>query len=124
VGYKRIRSAIHNFAHSFLSLLNYVDDEYVIDVIRSLLPRREGGELRFRFPEGAIEPGGEYPGPLRKSVEWYAANLSAHLRDEGVPPARVTELVIQACIGGRGPRFRVEATDDRGKRYRVDVIPG
>lgn len=29
--YKHIYSAIHNFGHSFTSLMNYVDDDYVID---------------------------------------------------------------------------------------------
>ena len=29
--YKRIYSAIHNFGHSFTSLMNYVDGDYVID---------------------------------------------------------------------------------------------
>jgi hypothetical protein len=124
VGYKRIRSAIHNFAHSFLSSMNYVDDEHVIDVIRSLLPRQQGGELRFRFPEGEIEPLGDYPGPLKKSVEQYAVRLPSHLREEGVDPQLVADLVILTSIGGRGPRYRVEATDDRGKRHRVEVIPG
>jgi len=29
--YKNIYSAIHNFGHSFTSLMNYVDGDYVID---------------------------------------------------------------------------------------------
>lgn len=34
--YKHIPSAIHNFGHSFTSLMNYVDDGYVIDDLQKI----------------------------------------------------------------------------------------
>jgi hypothetical protein len=29
--YKRLKSLAHNVGHSFLSLMNYVDDDYVVE---------------------------------------------------------------------------------------------
>jgi hypothetical protein len=42
MGYKRIDSAIRNIAHSFVSLMNYVDDAYIIDLLPKLLRETPG----------------------------------------------------------------------------------
>jgi hypothetical protein len=106
-----------------MSAGNVVDGEVVAEIVRSLLPREAGGELRFRFPSGAIEPAREYPGPLHKSMAHYAARYPRYLLDEGVEPAQVAETMIVVSVASRGIRCYAEATDDRGRRYRVDVIP-
>jgi hypothetical protein len=102
---------------------NVVDGEVVAEVVRSLLPRETSGELRFRFPEGAIEPAREYPGPLHKSVAHFAARLPRYLLEEGVEPERVRAAEIVVTVAPRGIRCVAEASDDRGRRYRADVIP-
>jgi hypothetical protein len=76
MGYKRIGSAIHNFAHSFASLMNYFEGEYIIDILGKVVPRLLEGELRIRFPGGRIEPQREYPKPLREAVRGITTNGS------------------------------------------------
>lgn len=102
---------------------NIVDGELVSEVIRSLLPRETSGELRFRFPAGTIEPDREYPGPLHKSVAHFAARFPHYLLDEGIEPDRIREAEIVVMIAPRGIRCFAEACDDRGRRYRADILP-
>jgi len=103
---------------------NVVDGEVVAEIVRSLLPREPGGELRFRFPSGVIEPVREYPGPLHKSINHYAAHYARYLLDEGVEPSQVQEVAVVVSVAPRGIRCFAEAVDDRGRRYRADLIPG
>jgi hypothetical protein len=102
---------------------NVVDGELVSEIVRSLLPRETGGELRFHFPSGAIEPVREYPGPLHKSMVHYAARFSRYLHDEGVDHSEVRDATIVVSIAPRGIRCFAEANDDRGRRYHADIIP-
>jgi len=123
VAYKRIRTAIHNLARSFMGPENVVDGEVISEIVRSLLPREAGGELRFCFPSGSIEPVREYPGPLHKSLAHYASRLSRFLQEEGVDPSQVRDAAIVVTIAPRGIRCFAEASDDRGRRYRAEIIP-
>ena len=43
MSYKRIGTLIHNWSHQFISLMNYVDGDYVFDEMMRLLSRRESG---------------------------------------------------------------------------------
>jgi hypothetical protein len=37
VKYKNISAAIHNLGHSFVGLINYIDDGYVLDDLLSIV---------------------------------------------------------------------------------------
>ena len=123
MGYKRIPAAIHNFAHSFVSLMNYFNNEYVIDIIGKLVPQLPDGELRIKFPGGHIEPARDYPKPLLVSIAYYEERLSQHLLKENVPPVLVTSVTIVITNTRRGLYYRVEATDNRGKSHVAQVAP-
>ncbi|AWY00274.1 hypothetical protein A8139_09885 [Marinomonas primoryensis] len=45
--YKNIKSAIHNFGHSFVSLMNYVDEDYVIDEIGKI--HKQGYDIEINW---------------------------------------------------------------------------
>jgi hypothetical protein len=121
MGYKRIGSAIHNFAHSFASLMNYFEGEYIIDILGKVVPRLLEGELRIRFPGGRIEPQREYPKPLREAVRYYDQWLPRHLASEDVPPELVRDVQVVVTATRHGLLYRVEATDNRGKSYVVPM---
>jgi hypothetical protein len=122
--YKRIGAAVHNFAHSFVSLMNYFEGEYIIDIIGKVVPQLQYGELRIKFPGGVIEPARDYPKALLASIKYYAQLLPRHLSNEGVLPELVIDLQIVISTTRRGLYYRVEATDNRGKAYSVQVAPG
>lgn len=121
MGYKRITSAIHNLAHSFVSLMNYVDDEYIIDILPDVLRGIPDHQLNIQFPTGQLLPAGVYPERLIKSVGYYTQDYLDHMRREGVDPATLRVIEIFIYVDNYGLRCRVEAEDDRGKHYEIQV---
>ena len=122
MSYKRIPSAIHNFAHSFVSLMNYVDDEYIVDVLPGILIAIPDHQLKIQFPDGQLVPTGTYPENLLKSVAYYAQCYKDHMVSEGIDPAKLrkAEFVIYGDLYGM--HCRAEAEDDRGKHYENQVL--
>jgi hypothetical protein len=123
VSYKRIGAAVHNFAHSFVSLMNYFDGEYIIDIVGKLVPHLPSGEFRIKFPGGGLDPSRGYPAPLLASVKYYDAWLPRHLVSEGVSPELIIRVEIVVESTPCGLYYRVEATDNRGKEYSLPVVP-
>ncbi len=125
VKYKLIPAAIHDFAHSFFSLMNYVDDEYLIDLMPGLLAQVPGGHVTIAFPSGRIEPAWAYPSVLVKSIGDWADALRDHLKSHRVSLDAIRgELRVAAIRDLRAPRgwrCSVEATDDRGRNYSIPV---
>jgi hypothetical protein len=119
--YKNIPSMLHNFGHSFMSLMNYVDGQYAIDLLRDALQSVPGHRLEIRFPMRAVDlPAGASP-KLRKSVALHADFLPKHMAGHGLAAGTVPEIVLVVFGDNRGMHCRVRATDDRGKSYDVLV---
>ena len=54
--YKILKSVAHNFSHSFVSYMNYVDDGYVIDDLLQLARKANGERLKINWiPDTASE---------------------------------------------------------------------
>lgn len=123
MGYKRINSAIHNFAHSFVSLMNYVDDEYIIDLLPKLLRETPGHEIRFSLLDAAISPQRDFHPAFVKSIGYYRNRVWSHLKSENVEPEilRSLEFILFADI--EGLICRAEAIDDRGVLHTASVRP-
>ena len=51
--YKNIYSAIHNFGHSFLSLMNYVDGVYIIDDLTDIM--KKGHDIEIDWLNGEFK---------------------------------------------------------------------
>ena len=119
--YKNIPSALHNFGDSFMSLMNYVDDTYVIDVLVDVLRGLRPPHLSFSFPAGTISPEGPYPDVLVRSVTSYASQFEQHLRSQNVDPGVLhdTVLVVEGTLLGLHAQIR--ARDNRGRFYTVDI---
>ena len=120
--YKRIDGALHNFAHSFLSFMNYVDDEHVVDELNVLL-RKHSGRLSINFSTGAIEPPHAETPRVRKSIGYWTATLEKHLTSEQVDPTQVADIVLHMRLTPKGYGHYVEAVDSRGVRHSVSVEP-
>ena len=65
VKYKNIRSAIHNFGHSFVSLMNYVDGVYVIDELFDI--RKRGHDIEIDWLKNTFTPGSGATETIKKS---------------------------------------------------------
>ena len=119
--YKNIPSMLHNFGHSFMSMNNYVDGEFAIDLLQQALKALPKYQLEIHFPSRALEPAAEYSEKLRKSVGYWADSLPRHMASHGVTFEAVPEIVLVVFADVHGMHCRVQATDDRGKPYDVLV---
>ena len=118
VKYKNIDSAIHNFGHSFMSGMNYFDDDHVMYEVEALV-RKEPHEVWINFSNGDISPKGEYSGRLLKSVAHYREWLDEHLRRHKVDPAAVKNVTLHHRLTRSGSESVMLAMDDRGVGHRV-----
>ncbi|MBB4843721.1 hypothetical protein HNP55_002244 [Paucibacter oligotrophus] len=119
--YKHIDSALHNFGHSFVSLMNYVDDVYVCDLISSMALGRPQNEVKIDFSAGVSSLPHGSPAPLIKSVEYWQAWLPKLLESQNVNPGSLGPIVLRYRLTRLGPEVVVESTDDRGCAHKVFV---
>jgi hypothetical protein len=114
--HKHINSAIHNLGHSFTSLMNYVDDGYVIDELSDI--HDKGQDIEVNWLTGSFKPEAFVSRRIRKSIGYWKDNLPNHLRRHEVVPAALTQLLF---YWRARERKQMLAIDDRGKSYRVYV---
>src|SRR5215203_6981918 len=91
--YKNIDSAIHNFGHSFMSGMNYVDDDHVMYEVRALV-KQPPHELRINFSTGKIEPEHMHTPRLIKSVVGRRQSLDDFLKRNNVDPSSVKDVTL------------------------------
>jgi hypothetical protein len=135
--YKVLRSAAHNLAHSFASLMNYHETDHVVGhALRAAVQSGET-ELRADLLTGAAEPAALLPPGVRIPVTWYVQRFPHHVASHGagmhgIEAARLILLFDQ----GRVDRLRasdaptrlavpfectVQIVDDRGKLHEGTV---
>ncbi len=113
--YKVIKSAAHNFGHSFVSLMNYGADDYVMShLIRAALATGER-ELRVDLLSGMAEPATLLTPPVRASLEAYVAWLPQLLASHRVTPGAIRAGTMRLLL-------KIErASDDIGFQGHVEL---
>jgi len=120
--YKLIDSMLHNFGHSFVSLMNYVDGEYICDLLESLARQSPGHEVQIDFLEGTISTQGEsIPERLSKSIRYWKDWLPKHMENHRVDGSCLRDVRFRYRLTREGREVIVEALDDRGKQHKVFV---
>ena len=114
--YKNICSAIHNFGHSFTSLMNYVDSDYVIDELSKI--HRMEYDIEIDWLSGGFEPGNLASERLTKSIGYWREWLEDHLASHNVDIERLHS--VKFAWPARKRKFML-AIDDRGKEYKIYV---
>lgn len=117
--YKNIKSVLHNFGHSFFSLMNFVDDEYIIDIVGKILQEIDTHELRIYFPEGRLSPDFAYPKKLKKSIKYWTDALPKQASSQNVDINKVSDIQLVARLTRLGIQYHAEAKDDRGNEYSI-----
>lgn len=115
--YKNINAAIHNLGHSFMSFMNYVDGGYVLDDMAEI--HRKDVDITIDWISKKFDPESESTERIRKSMEYYAKSLEADFLALNIELARLNSLKL--CWPAAKARVFMEATDDRGKDYRILV---
>lgn len=119
--YKHIDSALHNFGHSFVSPMNFVDDVYVCDLLDAAAQNSGRGEVQINFSgEVADLPAGSALA-LKTSFAFSKAWLPKLLEGQNVELARLGSIVLRYKLTSMGREILIEAIDDRGIHHSVLV---
>jgi hypothetical protein len=116
VKYKHIAGAIHNFGHSFTSLMNYVDDEYVMDELAKI--HAQGHDIEVDWLSGSFTPAARVTPRIEKSIGYWRNGLVEHLQSHNVDPTSIVDLKFR--WPARQRKYMI-AVDDRGKEHKMYV---
>lgn len=119
--YRVLKSIAHNFSHSFVSFMNYVDDGYVIDDLRQLARRANGERISIHWIPDS-ERQGPLPQRVLKSIAHYKARLPDLVSSSGASVEAIREFRTDIFLKP-GKQIAVEAylLDDRGKEHVCSV---
>ena len=119
--YKVIPAAIHNFTHSFVSLMNYVDDQYVVEILRDVTAEAPERQVAIEWLPDPPVTSVPMPPTVQKSLGYYRATLQKHMQSHGIPMAALRSFQTVLWHSGLGLRARAEAIDDRGVEHTKAV---
>lgn len=96
--YKTIKSAAHNFAHSFTSGLNYVGCDYVMSHLAHAAAASGEPELRADLLQDAAWPAALLVLPVRESLEYYRLWFPGLLDRQRIPRDVVRRAVMRVRL--------------------------
>jgi len=120
--YRILNSVAHNFTHSFVSLMNYVDDGYVIDDLLQVARDANGGRISIQWIPDSPPPS-SLPPRVLKSIAHRKTWLPSHVASSGAHIAAIREFRTDIYLKSN-KQIAVEAylVDDRGKEHIAKVI--
>jgi len=120
--YKLIRSMVHNWSHSFMSGMNYVDGRFVFEDVYDLARERRGEKVTISWiPIRTEELFGHTPRVL-ECIRAYRRDLEKHLLRHQVDARARTDLRTEVWMAENFRMYvRAYALDDRGKEHTAFV---
>lgn len=115
--YRLLKSIAHNFTHSFVSYMNYVDDGYVIDDLLQVVRAAKGKRISIQWiPDSPLPPC--LPPRVLKSIAHRKTWLPSHVASSGADVAAIREFRTDIFVKPNH-QIAVEAhvVDDRGKEH-------
>jgi hypothetical protein len=130
--YEIIKGVAHDFGHSFVSLTNFMADEYVMDHLLHAAAASGQPELRVDLLTGAAQPAVLVVPLVKASLEIHCAWLPGKLREQGVSsPMREATMRVHFDLSALAPPAsgrvmapvvcEVEITDNRGIIHEASV---
>jgi len=120
--YRILNSVAHNFTHSFVSLMNYVDDGYVIDDLLQVARDAKGERVSIQWiPD--LPPPLSLPPRVLKSIADRKTWLPSHVANSGADISAIREFRTDIYLKPN-KQIAVQAylVDDRGKEHIANVI--
>ena len=120
--YSVLKSIGHNFSHSFVSYMNYLDDGYVIDDLRQLARQANGERISIHWIPDS-KPQASLPRRVLKSIGNYKAWLPRHIQNSGSHIEAIREFRTDIFLKP-DKQIAVESylLDDRGKEHVCNVV--
>lgn len=113
----------HNFAHSFLSYMNYVDDGYVVDdLLKYARSKKPDDKMIVQFIPHDPKKDSVFNERIRKSMSYYREHFPKHCISHKIDLGAIKLLQIQMV---KNPSHQilgyVFTVDDNGKEYEQYV---
>jgi hypothetical protein len=124
VKYKLIKSMAHNWTHSFMSEMNYVEGTFVFEDVYQLARDRKGQKVTVTWiPERPEELAALTP-RIRGSLDHYRKALPEHLGRHKIEPSAIAEMRTEVYVAENYRMYvRSYVLDDRGKEHVQFVWP-
>lgn len=119
--YKNIDSALHNFGQSFLSGMNYFENDHVMYDVFNVARNLNGETFLINFSTDSYYPATEVNSRIEKSISHYSDRLSGHLISHNLDPKSLGEITLSMRSTNMGFDAYMDATDDKGNEHHVYV---
>jgi hypothetical protein len=125
VKYKHIDSMPHNFGASFVSLINFPDREYMIDLLLRHARTAPAQTITINFSNGNVTPPhtprGEYPPEFHQSIAEWRAMLPRQMQAQRIDANCLGDILFTYRLAEQRHDITVSSTDDRGIAHCVAV---
>jgi hypothetical protein len=122
VKFKLIPSMSHNWTHSFMSGINYVDGRFVFEDIYDLARKRRGDKVTVSWIPPRDEELFRLTPRVRKCIRAYRKGLRQHIARHRVDFEALEEMRTEVYVGeGHRMYVRAYARDNRGKEHQAFV---
>ena len=122
---KPLKSVARSMADSFTSLMNYRDDDYVMEHIATQARQTGRTRLDADLLSGPLEPDEFVRPPIADSVAGYSHWFPQLVQSSGsdIASVRAARLSLVFDLGIRSGHYvcQVVIEDDRGKTYEAEI---
>ena len=116
--FKNIRSMAHNWTHSFMSGMNYVDGDYVFEDLHQLARQRRGEKVTITWVPEIPEELSLLTPRVRESIRYYRKALRMHFIKHDITPSAITEMRTEVYVAENHRMYvRAYTVDSRGKEH-------
>ena len=123
--YKVIRSMAHNWTHSFMSDMNFIDGRCIAQDMELLARSCRGERVTISWIPPRAEEMSCLTPRVRECVAYYRKALSKHLEVHGVESEALAEFRSEVYVAENFRMYvRAYVKDDRGKEHEAFVWQG
>lgn len=119
--YKILKSVAHNFSHSFVSYMNYVDNGYIVDDLVNLARNANGERISIHWIP-ATETQQFLTRRVLKSIAIHREWLPKHIQNSGARIDVIREFRTDIFLKpNKQVAVQAYLLDDRGKEHVCEV---
>lgn len=108
----------HNWSHSFMSGMNYVDCAFVFEDVFQMARERRGEKVIINWIPATSEELFGFSPRVRKCVLTYRVGLAEHLRRHSIDSAAFIEFRTEVYVAENSRMYvRAVVLDDRRKEH-------
>ena len=130
--HKPLKSVSHNFGHSFISLMNYVNDDYLLGHLLKQARATNTNRLTVDILQNKAEPQALLTQPISASIEYWSRWFPTLIENSGstMEYVKSATMVIEFDLLTTRPyhndakytenpfRCEISIIDDRGREYK------